>query len=542
MTLSSPTGGATLGSQTTAVLTIIENDQAQRGVLAFSSPTYSVGEGDGVASITVARTSGSDGAVTVILTPSAGTATVTSDFDATPITVTFANGQTSQTVTIPIVDDIIFEGDETVNLTLSSPTGGATLGSQTTAVLTIIENDQQSNPGTLMFSSPTYFVSESGIPQTPIEVIRVGGSSGAVSVTVVPTAGTATPTSDFDSTTVTVNFANGEISKIIDIPIVDDLISEPDETINLTLSNPTNGATLGQPNTATAILTITDDDISFFISQWKTDNTSTGSSANNQVRLPLLSSGGTYNFTVNWGDNSTDTITSGTQPEITHTYASIGTYTIVINGTIEGWRFGNTGDRLKFLNVSSWGVLRLGNGGNYFQGCANFTLTATTPLDLTGTTILTNMFTGCNVFNGNINNWNVSNVTAMNNMFSCPGFNQPLNNWNVSNVTNMSGMFAQSFAFNQPLNDWNVSNVTDMSAMFRTTFGSPAFNQPLNNWNVSKVTNMTQMFDRALSFNQDLSSWCVTLILTAPAGFDNNTPAWQGKPGTLPQWGTCPSP
>ena len=70
-----------------------------------------------------------------------------------------------------------------------------------------------------------------------------------------------------------------------------------------------------------------------FISTWKTDNTSTGSSNNNQVRLPLMPNGA-YNFLVNWGDGSINTIASWNQAEATHTYAAIGTYTITITGYI----------------------------------------------------------------------------------------------------------------------------------------------------------------------------------------------------------------
>ena len=52
------------------------------------------------------------------------------------------------------------------------------------------------------------------------------------------------------------------------------------------------------------------------------------------------------------------------------------------------------------------------------------------------------------------------------------------------------------------IEDWDVSNVTDMEKMFRA---AGSFNQPLNNWNVSKVTNMAEMFNGARSFNQPLS-------------------------------------
>ena len=111
---------------------------------------------------------------------------------------------------------------------------------------------------------------------------------------------------------------------------------------------------------------------------------------------------------------------------------------------------------------------------------------------------------------GEIRNWDVSNVTNMENMFELEGavsFNQPLNNWNVSNVEDMCSMFTEARSFNQPLNNWNVSKVTDMERMFR---GARSFNQPLNNWNVSKVTNMWTMFAGATSFDQPLHApWYV---------------------------------
>jgi hypothetical protein len=51
---------------------------------------------------------------------------------------------------------------------------------------------------------------------------------------------------------------------------------------------------------------------------------------------------------------------------------------------------------------------------------------------------------------------------------------------------------------------------------------------------------MIQMFYGASSFNQDLSGWCVTNILSLPSNFYNLASAWTGLPGTAPQWGTCP--
>ena len=113
--------------------------------------------------------------------------------------------------------------------------------------------------------------------------------------------------------------------------------------------------------------------------------------------------------------------------------------------------------------------------------------------DVSNVTNMQNMFLDCEEFNEPLNDWNVSNVTNMRGMFNtCHAFNQPLNDWNVSNVTDMHGMFSSCVIFNQPLNDWNVSNVTDMQGMF---FGCYTFDQPLNAWNVSNVTNMQNMFN-----------------------------------------------
>jgi glucose/arabinose dehydrogenase len=111
------------------------------GQLAFSQPTYTVNEDGTNATIAVTRTDGTDGAVTVRYATSNGTATAGSDYTATSGTLTFAAGESTKNITVPITNDTAVEKDETVNLTLSTPGGGATLGSQTTAVLKIVDND-----------------------------------------------------------------------------------------------------------------------------------------------------------------------------------------------------------------------------------------------------------------------------------------------------------------------------------------------------------------------------------------------------------------
>lgn len=158
-----------------------------------------------------------------------------------------------------------------------------------------------------------------------------------------------------------------------------------------------------------------------FISRWKTDNP--GTSASNQITLPLESSG-TYDMEVAWGDGTFSTITAYDDPEVTHTYAVAGTYEVSIRGTCEGWRFNftapsYTGDARKFIELSQWGILKLGNSNAYFKGCYNLDVTATDIPDLTGTTDLTSMFEGCfpTTTIANIGSWDISEVTTAAYMF-----------------------------------------------------------------------------------------------------------------------------
>ena len=248
-----------------------------------------------------------------------------------------------------------------------------------------------------------------------------------------------------------------------------------------------------------------------FTTVWKTDNAGTVVSGTNQVKLPL-SSGGTYNFTVDWGDGTTDTITAYDQAEATHTYAAPGTYTVTITGQIEGFGFASTGeDSSKLVDVVQWGPVRLHNNGYQFANCNNLAgFSATDNPDLSAVANMYRMFYGASSFNGNISGWDVSNVTNMTQMFyNASSFNQDISGWNVSNVTGMSYMFYNASSFNQDISGWDVSNVTSMSNMFR---GATAFNQDISPWNVSKVTSMSYMFNNAAAFNRNLSSWDVSHV------------------------------
>ncbi|MEO1209023.1 MAG: Calx-beta domain-containing protein [Cyanobacteria bacterium J06638_20] len=109
------------------------------GSLSFSSETYRVNEAAGTVTITVQRTGGRDGAVSVNYATQDGTA-IAGDYSSTSGTLTFGDRETQKTFTIAITDDAAEEDNETVRLRLSSPTDGADLG-QAAATLTIRDDD-----------------------------------------------------------------------------------------------------------------------------------------------------------------------------------------------------------------------------------------------------------------------------------------------------------------------------------------------------------------------------------------------------------------
>lgn len=111
------------------------------GRVQFSAPTFEVDENAGNASITLTRTDGSDGAVSVSVASRDGTATA-ADYTAVATTVTFSDGDAAaKTILVPIIDDTTDEPNETLYLTLTAPTGGAGLGSASETMLTIVDDD-----------------------------------------------------------------------------------------------------------------------------------------------------------------------------------------------------------------------------------------------------------------------------------------------------------------------------------------------------------------------------------------------------------------
>ncbi len=227
------------------------------GELALSAATYSVDENVPTLSITVTRSGGSSGSVAVDYATADGIALAGWDYQAVSGTLTLADGVTSASFDIPILDDSIYEGDEGFEVVLSNPQGGATLGLQSSAVVTILDNEAAPQPGTLALAASSYSVAENG-GSVQLTVQRSGGSDGAVTVNYATGDGTAQAGSDYGTASGTLTLADGQNSATFSVAIIDDTDYEGDESFSVTLSAPGGGATLGAA--ASAVVTITDND------------------------------------------------------------------------------------------------------------------------------------------------------------------------------------------------------------------------------------------------------------------------------------------
>ena len=114
------------------------------GNFSLQNSVFSVGETDNTLAVTVVRGDSSLGAVSVTLT-TANSLTLnsasTADYLGGDFVLNFANGEISKTFNLSITDDILPEEDETFNLSLSNPTGGAILGNLKNAIVTIVDNE-----------------------------------------------------------------------------------------------------------------------------------------------------------------------------------------------------------------------------------------------------------------------------------------------------------------------------------------------------------------------------------------------------------------
>ena len=249
--ISDPTGmGAVLGPQTTALLTIQDNDVG--GVVKFGTPSVAVLEGV-AAALTLTRSGGTGGNVSVQWTTADGTATAGSDYAGTSGTVTFGPGEMTKPISIATFADLIptVEGDETFRVTLHTPVG-LTIGTPAGATVTVLD----AQPG-IQFGAAGYTVTEA-MASAAIAVVRTGPATGTATVRYSTSPGNASAGTDYTAVQGVVTFAANARTATFMVPILPDTQGEGAETVLLTLMDPSPPAQLLSQRTAT--LTIVDND------------------------------------------------------------------------------------------------------------------------------------------------------------------------------------------------------------------------------------------------------------------------------------------
>jgi hypothetical protein len=306
ITLSNPTN-AVLGATTTHTYTITDDDSAPTVQFAATSSQGS----ESVTSVNLAVTlsAASGKTVTVQYAATGGTATSPADYTISGTQLTFNPGVTSQNVPITVVDDSTSEMDETIQVTLSSPSN-ATLGTNTVHTYTIQDNDMP----TVQFSATSSNGAES-TTSVNLAVTLSASSSQTVTVQYAVTGGTATSPADYTISGTQLTFNPGVTSQNVPITVVNDTMDEDDETIVVTLSSPVN-ATLGTNTTHT--YTITDDDNPPTVQFSSTGSSGAESSTSVNLAVTLSAASGktvTVNYAATGGTATSpaDYAISGTQ-------------------------------------------------------------------------------------------------------------------------------------------------------------------------------------------------------------------------------------
>lgn len=199
-------------------------------------------------------------------------------------------------------------------------------------------------------------------------------------------------------------------------------------------------------------------------------------------------SGATYvpgEFQVDWGDGKVENFKnlSNFPYQLTHSYASEGTYTVEIHGDFP-WFSLQSGERGKLISIRQWGDIRWRSMKKSFHDCSNLSGNPSDIPDLRLVKDLSAMFLRATSFTADLSDWDVSNVDNMNYMFfRAKSFNADISAWDVSSVRNMKQMLYRAESFDQNLGQWDISKVTDMQYMlYRSGLSTTNYDSTLVGW------------------------------------------------------------
>ncbi|MDP3608640.1 MAG: Calx-beta domain-containing protein, partial [Methylophilus sp.] len=292
------TAGATSNLSASAQTTIFDND--------FNAPDVTIGnvsvnENAGSVTFTVTLSTASGKPISVDYATSNGSATAGADYTTGSGTLNFAPGVLTQTITIPITEDMIFEGNENffvnlsnaVNAQITVPTGTATIIDNEVAPTISVDNVSISEDG----GFAVFTVSQSGVSSTNTNFF-LGLNNGSATLGQDYTNAIQISTDGGASWTTASNgsIAAGNTSVLVRVPVINDTVNEPNETFTLT-ANVTSGNTSNASATGTA--TIIDNDAVPTVSTVSAASVTEGGNLVHTVTLSNASSTATtFNYSL----------------------------------------------------------------------------------------------------------------------------------------------------------------------------------------------------------------------------------------------------
>ena len=335
--LSDPVNAVVSSTAGTGTGTILDNDDAP--TLSIDSPRVTEGDSGSATLTFTVRLSVASGREVTVQYAVTGTGTATAGTDYTVLgegTLTFAAGTIEQSFDVTVPGDTENEPDETVVVSLSSPTNAVVSSTAGSGTGTIIDDDGPEDPGMededkdleLAIDSPRVTEGDSGSRDLTFTVRLSAASEREVTVRYAD-AGTGTATSGTDYEALgggTLTFAAGTTTREVTVRVTGDTLDEEDETVLVSLSDAVNAAI----TTGTGTGTITDDDAAPALSIDSPRVTEGDSGSRDLTFTVTLSAASGREVTVRYADAGTGTATSGTD------YTALGGGTLTFAaGTIE---------------------------------------------------------------------------------------------------------------------------------------------------------------------------------------------------------------
>ena len=239
-----------------------------------------------------------------------------------------------------------------------------------------------------------------------------------------------------------------------------------------------------------------------------------GSDAELNLTNSYLGQTFTYDFIIDWGDGTSDHITTYNDSALDHLYGSSGVRIISVTGLCPSMRWGGFGSNPEYRRVLEWGRTGFRYLASAFNNCYLLTISdAIDKPDLSQVMRIHSMFYECRAITTGVEGWSfageLANATdGLTLMFDhCDYFNADLSGWNTTGITNMYGLFNYCVRFNNDISGLDTSAVTNMERMF---FFNDTLNHPsLANLDTSACTNFNAMLSFCTDFDIDISGWTI---------------------------------